>query len=533
MPIVYKFGPFRLDAEAELLFRGKEPIALGQRAVALLKVLVERAGAPVSKDALIEAVWSGHAIEGSNLTVQIAALRRVLQQESGGDRWIETLPRRGYRFIGPAVTREGDRPPVVAPKEANQSGAAVVADSASTPMVPDIPSIAVLPFENLSGDAEQDYFADGVVEEIIMALSRFRHLFVIARNSSFIFKGRAVNVKQVGNELGVRYVLEGSIRKASNRVRISGQLIDAATGNHLWADRFDGALEDIFDLQDQIAASVVGAMTPNLEQAEIERSRHKPTESLDAYDLYLRGIATVNRATRQANAEALRLFYEAIKLDPDFASPYGMAAWCYAWRKIDGWVADREAEIAETALLARRAVELGKDDAIALSMGGFALAFIVGDVEDGAQFTDQALVLNPNLAVALLLSGWVQSFVGDPEIALDRSVRAMRLSPRDPFAFMGYTMIGFSHFLAGRYDEASSWAEKGLRENPNWAAGARVVSASHALAGRIELAQKTIGRLREIDPAFRVSHLKDLIPFRRPEDLARFEDGLRKAGLPE
>jgi adenylate cyclase len=244
-------------------------------------------------------------------------------------------------------------------------------------------------------------------------------------------------------------------------------------------------------------------------------------------------MVTVNQATKQANGEALRLFNEAIKLDPEFASPYGMAAWCHAWRKMNGWVADREAEIAETARLARRAVELGKDDAVALAMGGFALAFIARDVEDGAAFTDQALALNPNLAIALLLSGWVQTFVGNPEIALDRGVRAMRLSPRDPYAFIGYTMIGFSHFLAGRYDEASSWAEKGLREKPTWAGATRVVSASHALAGRLELAQKTIGRLREIDPAFRVSHLKDLIPFRRPEDLARFEDGLRRAGLPE
>jgi TolB-like protein len=456
----------------------------------------------------------------------------VFQEAPGGDRWIETLPRRGYRFTGPAVTREEDRRAAEG-EEANRPDAAAVADAAAAPAVPDIPSIAVLPFENLSGDPEQEYFADGVVEEIIMALSRIRRLFVIARNSSFTYKGRAVDVKQVGRELGVRYVLEGSVRKAADRVRIAGQLVDAATGKHLWADRFDGALEDIFDLQDQIAASVVGAIAPKLEQAEIERARRKPTESLDAYDLYLRGMAIVNQATRQANAEALRLFYEAIKLDPEFASPYGMAAWCYAWRKMNGWFVDREAEIAESARLARRAVELGKDDAVALAMGGFALAFIARDVEDGAAFTDQALVLNPNLAMALLLSGWVQFIVGEPEIALDRGVRAMRLSPRDPFAFLTYTLIGFSHFLVGRNDDASSWAEKGLREKPNWAAAARVVAASHALAGRLDLARKAMTRMREIDPVFRVSHLKDLIPFRRPEDLGRFEEGLRRAGLPE
>ena len=226
--------------------------------------------------------------------------------------------------------------------------------------LPDKPSIAVLPFQNMSGDPEQEYFADGMVEDIITALSRIRWLFVIARNSSFTYKGRAVDVKQVGRELGVRYVLEGSVRKAANRVRITGQLIDASTGAHLWADRFDGALEDIFDLQDQVTASVVGAIAPQLEQAEIERAKRKPTESLDAYDYFLRGMASYYRRTREAINEALPLFYKAIELDPDFASAYGMAAWCYAWRKINGWMTDRVQEIAETARLARRAAELGR-----------------------------------------------------------------------------------------------------------------------------------------------------------------------------
>jgi TolB-like protein len=528
MPTAYRFGPFRLDSKAEILFRGKEAIALGQRAVALLRVLVEQAGAPVSKDALIEAAWPGLTVEDSNLTVQIAALRRVFEREPEGKDWIETLPRRGYRFTGPAVSID---------EKEDGPAAAPVPELPAVPLpalaLPDTPSIAVLPFDNLSGDPEQEYFADGIVEEIITALSRFRHLFVIARNSSFTYKGRAVDVKQIGRELGVRYVLEGSVRKAANRVRITGQLIDAATGNHLWADRFDGPLEDVFDLQDQVTASVVGAITPTLEQAEIERAAHKPTESLDAYDYYLQGMASLHQATKDANAEALRLFSEAIKLDPNFASAFGMAAWCYAWRKMNGWVADREAETAETERLARRAVELGKNDAVALAMGGFTLALVAGEVEDGAAFTDRALALNPNLAIAWLLNSWVKTFAGEPEVGLERVPRAIRLSPLDPFIFLAYTMIGFCNMLLGHYEEASSWAEKGLRERPNWAAVTRVVAASHALAGRTEQAQKAIARLRQLDPAFRVSHLKDLIPFRRPADLARFEEGLRKAGLPE
>jgi TolB-like protein len=237
--------------------------------------------------------------------------------------------------------------------------------------LPDKPSIAVLPFQNMSGEAEQEYFTDGIVEEIITGLSRMRWLFVIARNSSFTYKGRMVDVKQVGRELGVRYVLEGSVRKAANRLRITGQLIDASTGMHLWADRFDGGIEDIFDLQDQVTASVVGAIAPKLEQAEIDRAKRKPTESLDAHDYYLRGLASLYQFTsREANVEALRLFNRAIELDPDFGSAYAMAADCYSQRKGSGWMMDPANEIAETARLAQRAVWLGKDDAVALATSG-------------------------------------------------------------------------------------------------------------------------------------------------------------------
>ena len=221
--------------------------------------------------------------------------------------------------------------------------------------LPEKPSIAVLPFQNMSGDPEQEYFADGMVEEIITALSRFQNLFVIARNSSFTYRGRAVDVKQVSRELGVRYVLEGSVRKSANRVRITGQLIDATTAAHLWADRFDGTLEDVFDLQDKVTVSVVSAIAPKLERVEIERAKRKPTESLDAYDYFLRGMANVHQWTRAANDEALRLFYKAMELDPAFASAYGMAAWCYIWRKLNGWVIDRAQETSEGARLARRA----------------------------------------------------------------------------------------------------------------------------------------------------------------------------------
>ena len=262
-------GPFRLDAETDTLFRGSEPVSLGHRAVALLRVLVEQRGIPVSKDALMEAAWAGLTVEESNLAVQIAALRRVFGEEPGGENWIETLPRRGYRYVGPASTR--DQGNVAA---ASQAANFPMTAGSSNPTLPDRPSIAVLPFQNISADPEQEYFADGMADEIITALSRFPSLFVIARNSSFTYKGRAVDVKQVARELGVRYVLEGSVRKAGNRVRFIGQLIDATTGGNIWADRFDGALEDVFDLQDQVtAAAIANALSDRMVEARAAMAR--------------------------------------------------------------------------------------------------------------------------------------------------------------------------------------------------------------------------------------------------------------------
>jgi TolB-like protein len=403
------------------------------------------------------------------------------------------------------------------------------------PALPDKPSIAVMPFNNMSGDPEQEYFADGMVEEIITALSRTRWLFVIARNSSFTYKGRAVDVKQVGRELGVRYVLEGGVRKAGNRVRITGQLIDATTGMHLWADRFEGTLDDIFDLQDQVAASVVGAIAPQLEHAEIARAKRKPTDSLDAYDYYLRGIASLNQepSDRKANSDALRLFLKAIELDPDFAAAYGMAAWCYVWRKANGWVTDRVKEFAEAERLARRAVALGKDDAVALARGGHALAYVVGEFEAGRAFTDQALLLNPNFAVGWMLSGLVSVYRGEPDEAIGRLARAVRLSPLDPLTFVAQTAYAMAYFFGGHYDEALSWAEKVVRDKPNYQLALRIFAAANALTGRQDEAQQAVERLRQLDPALRISNLKDRYPLRRPEDLARWAHGLRRAGLPE
>ena len=400
--------------------------------------------------------------------------------------------------------------------------------------LPDKPSIAVLPFENMSGDAMQEYFADGMVEDIITALSRFRNLFVIARNSSFTYKGRAVDVKRVGRELGVRYVLEGSVRRAGDRLRIAGQLIDASTGANLWADRFDGALAEVFELQDQVAASVVGAIMPKVEEAEIERAKRKPTGNLDAYDYYLRGLAIANRITREASDEALRLFNTSIERDPDFALAHARAAFCYVYRKTNRWMIDRKKEIAEAGRLARLAVELGRDDAVALAYGGFVLGYVVGDLENGSAFIERALALNSNLAAAWGFSGWSKVCFGEPDTAIKRAEFAIRLSPVDPRIFAWQHYIALAHLSAGRYDEAASWAERALRENPNMAAPVRVAAVSYALAGRIAEARQIMKRIRQLDPELRLSNLGDVLPpFRRAEDRARFADGLRRAGLPE
>jgi adenylate cyclase len=284
--------------------------------------------------------------------------------------------------------------------------------------LPDKPSIAVLPFQNMSGDPEQEYFADGVVEDIITALSRFGQLFVIARNSSFTYKGKAVDVKQVGRELGVRYVLEGSVRKSGSRVRITGQLIDTSSGIHLWAERFEGSLEDIFELQDQVTASVVGQIAPKIEQVEIERTKRKSTDSLGAYDYFLRGMAVHYQVTMEANEESLRLFYRAIELDPDFAAPYGLAAECIALRKANRWKTDRVLDINEIERLAKFAARLGRDDALALYTTALSVAYVVEDLDAGVSMVDRALSLNPNLAQAWRASCWIRVWLGNPEVAL-------------------------------------------------------------------------------------------------------------------
>jgi TolB-like protein/class 3 adenylate cyclase len=407
------------------------------------------------------------------------------------------------------------------------------AEAAQPLALPDKPSIAVLPFQNMSSDAEQEYFADGTVEDIITALSRYSSLFVIARNSSFTYKGQAIDVKRVGRELGVRYVLEGSVRKVLDRVRVTGQLIDALTGAHLWADRFDGALKDIFDLQDDITLRVVGAIAPKLERAEIVRAMRKPTESLDGYDYYLKAMSNFHKAGREDISEALRLFQKAIEFDDNFSSAYGMAAWCYARRKMNGWADEGSSEGLEAERLAGRAVKCGNDDAVALASSGIAIGYMFTDFDRAVSLLDRAQALNPNLAMAWHLGGWIRCFNGQQDLAVEHLERAVRLSPVDPQRPGMLAAIAAAHFSAGRFDVASSLAKTAMLEQSNNFIAALVAAAANAMAGNLDVATRAMERVCELDPNFRLHKVKYRLPNRRPETIALWEDALRRAGLPE
>jgi adenylate cyclase len=373
---------------------------------------------------------------------------------------------------------------------------AVSARASSGPPLPDKPSIAVLPFANMSGDPEQEYFVDGMVEEIITALSRIRWLFVIARNSTFTYKGQAVDVKQVGRELGVRYVLEGSVRKAGQRVRITGQLIDALSGAHLWADRFDGSLEDVFDLQDKVASSVAGVIEPALQAAETARSTGRPTNDLTAYDLYLRAYAMTLSSTRQI-PEALSLLKQAIERDPRYGPALAWAAYCCVRLLIDGRSEDREADRQKGADFARRALEVGEDDPGILANAAQALAYFGEDIGTVMALVDRALALNPNYARGWHISGVLRGLAGQPDISIEHVNVALRLSPRARVG-SSLSVIGYAHFMSRRFDEAVPKLLLAIQEDPSAPPPYRVLAACYAHMGRLDDAREIVRRLRAI-----------------------------------
>jgi TolB-like protein/class 3 adenylate cyclase len=397
--------------------------------------------------------------------------------------------------------------------------------------LPDKPSIAVLPFQNMSGDPEQEYFADGIVEDIITALSRFRSLFVIARNSSFTYKGKAVDIKQVGRELGVRYVLEGSVRKSAGKVRINGQLIDSATGAHVWADRFEGKLEDVFELQDQITTSVVGELMTSVQAVEFERANRKPTANLGAYDCCWRGLAQHLKYTKSGTDAALTYFRKAIELDETFASAYSWAGVNYAVRRQNSWMIDVPQETAEAICLARRAIELDQMDEAVLCIGGFVLAYLAGELDFGADCIRRGLAINSNYALGWHLSAWVQIFLGNHQTALEHICQYERLSPRDPSLIQSKLQSAYVHFFQGHFEEAAHLAEQISSERPTFKPGWAALAISKALAGDVASANIATKKLK-LDPSKTASALVALFPLRRAVDVERLKEGYLRAGFP-
>jgi adenylate cyclase len=390
------------------------------------------------------------------------------------------------------------------------------------PPLPDKPSIAVLPFQNMSGDPEQEYFADGMVEEIITALSRIRWLFVIARNSSFTYKGQAIDVKRVGRELGVRYVLEGSVRKGGNRVRITAQLIEAQTGTHLWADRFDGSLEDVFDLQDKVATSVAGVIEPALQAAEVRRSSRQITNDLDAYDLYLRAYALMLSPSRSV-PQLAALLDQAIARDPDFGPALGLAAVFHMNSDILGWTNDREDNRRKGLERGRRALRAAGDDPAILANVAFALGYFGEDITAMIGLVDRALALNPSFARAWHVSGCLRLWAGQADIAIEHAENSLRLSPRTRVGW-GLNVIAMAHFVSRRFDEAIPKLLLAIEEDPN-ALSYQILIASYAHSGKLTEARDALDRLRSLGPFI----APNLSAFRNPEDRELLASGLRLA----
>ena len=407
---------------------------------------------------------------------------------------------------------------------------APLANTEALPPLPDKPSIAVLPFQNMSGDPEQEYFADGMVEEIITALSRFKSLFVIARNSSFTFKGKAVDIKEVGRRLGVRYVLEGSVRKAAGKVRITGQLIDAVTGEHLWADRFERELTDVFALQDEVTVAVVSAIQPKLLQTEIAMAARRRPENLTAYDFFLRAIQQFYPPTRQGVAEALRLANRALEVDPRFGSVAAFASGCHILNVILGWAVDPQFEREEAVRLARSALSADDGDPEILARAAAVLAYIVGDCESAIEMADRAVALNPNAFVAWNLRGQVYRIAGMPEEAVRSFERAMRLNPVDPAQYPAFVGLRMALIELRRFEEAIVAGKKAIRGAPSYSAAYRCLASAFAHLGRDAEAHEAAARVLEFDPAFTVSAW---IARGAQSNMKLLTEGLRKAGLPE
>jgi TolB-like protein/Tfp pilus assembly protein PilF len=523
--LLYCFDDYTLDTDRRELRRDAGLVSVEPKVFDLLAHLVRNHEHVVSKDDLIAAIWGGRVVSDSALSTCINAARCAIGDSGEAQRLIKTLRHKGIRFVG---TVRGEQ---------QRAGVAVTDTIAEPPRpafaLPDKPSIAVLPFTNMSDDPGQDYFADGMAEEIITALSRCSWLFVIARNSSFTYKGRSVDVRQIGRELGVRYVLEGSVRRAGNRLRFTGQLVDATSGAYIWADRFEGEISDVFDLQDRMSESVVGAIEPKLQFAEIDRVKRKPAANLDAYDLFLRALQLEYEFTEQSLAAALRCLEQALAIDPYYVPALGLAAYCYVERRVQGWEQDLEAEAAEGLRLAVRAADLARDDANVLWMAAYAGRSFGMDPDHAKELFNRSLYLNPNSAMALAAAGWNEAVLANPEGALELLRRAERLSPRDPRAWLMAAHRAFAHFVAGQFKDAAALAKKALAQNPRSARALRLLAASLARLGEREQAAAAIRELLAIDPQQTISKVGVHLRHWPESGWNNYAEALRLAGLPE
>jgi TolB-like protein len=520
----FLFENYALDTDLRELRRGATVVSVTPQVFDLLDYLIHNRGRVVSKDDLINAIWHGRSVSDAALATRLNAARSAIGDSGREQRLVKTLPRKGFRFVGSVREAEGSADaPVAGDRMEHASPVLALADK---------PSIAVLPFQNLSEDPDHEYFADGMVEDIVTGLSRSKLLFVISRNSSFTYKGEAVDIKRVSRELGVRYVLEGSVRKAGKRIRVTGQLIDASSGAHIWAGNYDSDLEDIFDLQDRLTSSVIGAISPQLERAEIERARRKPTRSLQAYDYYLRSKFSIYQWTREGSDEALRLAKLAISLDPAFAVAYASAANIFGLKKGFGWIEDAVKERAESRQLAERAMQLDQDNPLVLAHAAEVYSYVLEEPETGSAFAARAIALDPNLVMARLWAGWAQVYLGNVDAAIEQFSAAIRLSPIDPHLFLPHTGMAYAYFFAGRHEEGLSSATTAIQRQSNFPHAQRIRMANLAMAGRIAEARHVCDAVLRNDPAFRISGIKST-PFRRPEDIEKLGQAWRMAGVPE
>ncbi|MCS4090715.1 TolB-like protein/Tfp pilus assembly protein PilF [Rhizobium sp. BK176] len=502
----YAFGEFVLDPGRGLLRNGRV-VPLGQRGIALLEALLKGRGGVVSKDALMERVWPGIAVEESNLTVQVAALRKALGPAPDGQEWIATVPRTGYRFMPTTVE----------------------AKAAATQELR--PALAVLPFSNLSGDPRQDYFADGIVDEIIAALSRFRSFAVIARDCSFAYRG--MDVRKIAAELGVRYVLEGSIRQSSNRLRIVAELVEGQGRTHMWAQTFDGTLDEIFDFQDRITERVATLIEPLIQTAEIERSRRERPGSVATYDIYLQALAKISTEIESDNAAAYALLMQGLAVEPDNAQLLSHAAWALEHRYTMGWPALTDDDVRACAALARKALEHGAGDAMVMAHCGVALMQTVKDYDWGLAVLQAAAESNPNNPMAVVRAGVGHLHCGDISDALSHFHRANRLTPGDRGAHFSLCGIAHAYVVLGEYDQAVAWASRALASNPNFEATLWVLIAASAHLGRMEEAHRHLAALRRLTPDITIERIRAGQASKYPDRIAGVLDGLRLAGVSE